>query len=369
MRSVAYIPEKPRDRHLVFHEPPCGYRAPVHEKPGACPWVFPVAFAFAAALSVGGCLKVNTRIVLHPDGSATVTERVRLSNALLDLDAEQTGGVHLADVLTKAAAERRMKQMGEGVRLASHRIDDVEESARESVAVFEVADISKFTYASPFLAYGDYPQTNVLKCELFPVYESTWYGRRAGQMAIQFKSAGPRPRDRSGETPPPPPAPAAQQVFRDLQPVFRDMLSGFQAKLMFESYAPIRCRQYYRYRNMRAGTHEFPLMDFADTNMDQYAGPFLGNEEVMLELLRGKVGGPNVIENTAGHADNVTLPVYHPTGVPEIYFNPSKELFDRYFAGKTLDFGERDGGKKPAKFEEIGYKPMRQKPAGTSDTP
>jgi len=65
----------------------------------------------------------------------------------------------------------------------------------------------------------------------------------------------------------------------------------------------------------------------------------------------------------------VTLPVYHPTNVPEIYFNPSKELFDRYYVGKTLDFGERNGGKKPAKFDEIGYKPTRQKPADKSQKP
>ena len=88
-----------------------------------------------------------------------------------------------------------------------------------------------------------------------------------------------------------------------------------------------------------------------------FGAKFLDNEEVVLELLRGRISGPNVIENTKEHGTNMTVPVYHPRGIPEIYFNPSGVLFDRYFRGKVLDFGERHGGKRPARFKEIGYTP------------
>ena len=42
-----------------------------------------------------------------------------------------------------------------------------------------------------------------------------------------------------------------------------------------------------------------------------------------------------------------------------IYFKPSPALFKNLFEGKTLNFGERNGGKRAANFDEIGYKPKK----------
>jgi hypothetical protein len=322
-------------------------------------WILQAALTALAAAAPAGCLKVDTRIRLNPDGGATITERLCLSEGLLDLGGTSGGGAGIADVLSKAAALRRMKQMGEGVRLVRHEIRGAEKGARESLAVFEIGDIRKFRYVSPFLAFEGYPQHSALVCELFPVYVSTWYGRRAGQMAVAFKPAH-VPRRGSPEEPPPPPPPQAVQILRDLHPIFRDLLAGFHLKLTFSSYAPIRMRQYYRYRNMRAATRDFDLIDFAAADLDRFGANFLDNEEVVLELLRGRISGPNVVEHTKEHGTNMTVPVYHPRGVPEIYFNPSRALFDRHFRGKVLDFGERHGGKRPARFEEVGYTPKPQ---------
>ena len=90
--------------------------------------------------------------------------------------------------------------------------------------------------------------------------------------------------------------------------------------------------------------------------LDNYGGLFLENQEVVLDLMRVRLDGPNIIEHTKNHPDNPSVPVYYPTGARATYFAPSRELFDRHFKGKTLQFDERHGGPRPANFDEVGYK-------------
>ncbi|MFO7898187.1 MAG: hypothetical protein R6V58_03900 [Planctomycetota bacterium] len=140
--------------------------------------------ALLAALS--GCLQIDTHIKLYEDGSATVTEKLRFSKRLLDLEAKQAADLRLSSLLTRKAALDRMKHMGKGIELVSHKIHDVEKGARESLAVFRIADLNDFRYVSPFLAYVDYPKNNVIRAKLYPLYKSENYVGVAGQMAVVF---------------------------------------------------------------------------------------------------------------------------------------------------------------------------------------
>lgn len=316
-----------------------------------------------------GCLQIETRVKLEEDGSAVVTERVQFSKSLLDLSAKEGPTKDIAALLTKEVALERMKQMGKGIELVSHEVREATKGARESIAVFKIPNVSDFTYVSPYLAVARYPKHTGLKANLFPIYESTWYGRHAGQMALTFAPTSAE-RDSGGKVEPPKgPTPADQQALRDLRPIAADMMTDFRLKFTFECYAPIRFRQYYRYRGAGAATRTYDLIDFSDKDMDKYGHDFLGNEEIMLELLSLRTGGANIVDHVSGHADNLTLPVYHPTGTPEIYFRPSRAMFDKYFAGKTLKFDQRDGGERPANWDDIGYKPDRTKTGDKKEEP
>lgn len=308
-----------------------------------------------------GCLQLETLIQLHEDGSATITERIRLSRRLLDAELGHTAGQNVLDCISREAASERSKLMGKGVTLVSHTVRDVEGAAKEAVAVFRISDVSDFRYVSPYLATPDYTNHTVLACQMFPVYESTWYGRRAGEMAVVFKPATSARRADQSTSGSPAPTPLDQQVHRDLRAVFADMLSDFHVRITFESYAPLRFRQYYTYRGMGARTRRFDLIDFSDKDLEKYGYPFLLNEEIMLELLSGQFDGQNIRDHVAEHGSNITLPVYHPRETPEIYFKPSRQLFDRYFVGKMLTFGERAGPPRVATFEEIGHREPPQK--------
>lgn len=316
--------------------------------------------ALLAGLS--GCMQINTLVQLKADGSADITERVRFSRRLLDLGEKAGGELNIASLLEEAAAQKRMANMGEGITLTSHKIEDVEGGARESVTVYHIADANNFTYVSPFLAYTDYASNNKVKLTVKPIYEGTWWGRRAGKMAVSFdyikKPEGP-PQLKEGEKPPPGPTPAELQVIRELRPIFKDIMKDFRLKLSFESYAPLSSSNI-GHRGSKAGTKRADLLNFSDQDLDNWGGNFLENEEIMVELLRWNLGGHNVVSHTKGFVSNQTLPVFLPT-IPragEIYFAPSQDLFDKHFEGKKITFYYEKGPQKtrPATFKEIGHK-------------
>ncbi|MEX0701522.1 MAG: hypothetical protein WD069_05440 [Planctomycetales bacterium] len=317
-----------------------------------------LAIAVVGCAMLAGCVQIETRVKLELDGSATITERIRFSQRLLDLSASLDKS-HLSEFLTKSAALERMKHMGEGIELIEHEIRDAKKGARESVCVFKIPDIRDLRYVSPFLAASDYAERNVVVFDLAPVYEDRWYFGGAGRMVVDVRMA--EPGKRMPEEAVPAATPLELQRLRDLQPVFRDMLSGFRFRLVFESYAPLRFgRGYYRWRGSAAATREFDLIDISDEDMDNFGWGFLENEEVMLELLKGELAGANVVEHVKEQGTNLTLPVVHHGGVPPIVIPTSRELFDRYFLDENgrprmLRFHERRGPGRPADPEKDVY--------------
>jgi hypothetical protein len=325
-------------------------------------------FAFAT-LCLSGCVEIETRIKVNPNGSATITERVRFSQQLLDLGSKEKGQLNIAQLLTKDAVQERMKQMGKKTRLVEHTVRDGEQGSKESVAVFQVDDINDFQYVSPFVAYMDYPENNTLKIEMKPLYKSGNYTGQAGEMAITFRPLkAPKSEVRVKDAPPEKgPAPRDLQVLRQLQPIFADLLKGFKLRLTFESYSPIMSTGF-GWRDRRTGTPIVDLINVTERDLDRYGVSVLENEEIVLDLLRGRFGSPNIAETVKQFQDNNTVPlvlIWGSANAPwrqsdEITFKPSKELFERHFAGKTLDFDRwQSTGKniRPAKFDEVGWQP------------
>jgi hypothetical protein len=327
----------------------------------------------AFLIGAAGCMQIETRVKIEKDGSATVTERVRFSQRLFDLAHTQEDS-RLEAFLDKARVLVRVGKMGKGARLASHEVRDAADGARECVSVVKIPDMNDLRYVSPFMGHFNYPKHSVLRFKLAPCYRSPGYGLWPGQMYVAVWPATKEraPRRPKGWRPPPGPTPAELQVYRDLKPVFRDMLQGFQVRLVVESYAPIgMARGYYRYRGIGAGTRECDLIDFSWNDLDRHGAEFLDNEEIMLELVRFQMVGGDLTATTKQHAENWTVPVYHPHGVPNITFRPSRQLFDRHFKGKKLQFSKKRGGPRMANYREIGLRDERKdapkKPKGKAE--
>ena len=326
-----------------------------------------------ATLGVAGCMQLETRVKLQEDGSATITERLRFSRALLD----QAGGkeAELLKLLSKEAALERMKHMGKGIALVRHQLRDAEGSSKESFTEFKIGDISEFRYVSPWLAFVDYQENSAVEFHMIPLYKSQPYaGGAAGSMQVQVKYLKPpKGEERPPKDAPPPkgPPPLDQQVYRELGPVIRDMLKGFRLRLTFESYAPVHSGL--GVRGERAGATSLDLLDFSDTSLDSWGTPFLENQEIALELAHWHFGGPNVVQHVNGYWSNVTLPVFFPwgssrmwwSGGTAIWFAPSRQLFDKHFVGKKLDYSQWQASPPEkhvlAEFDKIGWRGLSRK--------
>lgn len=323
----------------------------------ACVWARPATAVLVASLS--GCLQIETAIVLHPDGSGTITERVNFSRKLLDLAENAGPDLQIEPLLTREAALERMKQMGKDIRLTRHEVRDGAAASQESVTVFDIPNLTDFTYVSPFLPWEAQSRTPRLKTVIYPILNADSSGRfPAGVVCVDFQPqyAG----KAIASTNLPSRSPLASQGYRDLRPVFQDLLEGLEIKVTFESYAPIAVAFYGNgWRDANARTPKVDLIDFsASRDLDAYGYPLMDNEEVMVDFLRWDLNSHWVRNTVRDWSRNRTLSALHTGG--GIYFRPSRHYFDQYFEGKTLftPFGNR---RWPAKFEEIGWTPPGKK--------
>jgi hypothetical protein len=325
---------------------------------------------FAALLLATGCFQLETLVKLHEDGSATITERYQLSRRMLEFQPAGGGEAVLSSELTKEAVLARMKLMGKGITLEGYELREAEGGGKETVCTFKIPDVNDFQYASPYLALPGYTARCLIKCRTEPVYQSSSY-LPTGMLGIRFdpviidaakvktaeeavRAAQAQAQDKNfvpKETPP-----VDLQVYRQLQPVIRDMLQGVRFKLSVEGYAPIRVPQYTPLRNRSSGTYRCDFIDFSDKDLDAGSGNFLDNEEIMLELAQMKFNGPNLTQHLQAYGDNLTLPLFH-VAPPGIYHvPPSRFYFDKYFAGKNIGYYNDPKTQKPANFDEIGWK-------------
>lgn len=336
------------------------------------------ALCVAAALLTGGCLEIETRVKVAEDGTARVTERVLFTARLLDLAGPQRPT--LAQRLSREAALERMQQMGSGLSFVKHELRERDDGSMESLTEIAVSDLNGFRYVSPWPAHADWASNNVIRAHFVPLYKSINNGGGAGNMSVSFRTEKPArgwPRP-SGDAPAPKgPPPSEQQVYREIAPLVRDLVKGLRLRFTFESYAPVRSGLGVR----GAGSTAIDLIDISDENMDQAAAPFWANEEVMLEVARGDFWGPNIARNVQGYSRNFTLPLFTPLGSPHmwhlggqnIWFPPSRQLFDKHFAGRKLDLSpwaaSPPNKQVMARWQDVGWQGWKDRPAEAGAAP
>jgi hypothetical protein len=163
------------------------------------------------------------------------------------------------------------------------------------------------------------------------------------------------------------PSPLVLQQFRDLQPIFKDLLKEFKISVIFESYAPIVTS--YGYRNKQSAPRSCEIFSFSGADYDRSGGLILENDEIMQELLRQSFWEENIIKTTKDFANNLSVPVictagpyvhytFAGTSTRGISFKPSRQMFDKYFEGKNIDtWSVRTPFK--AEFDKIGFDPTK----------
>jgi len=322
-----------------------------------------------------GCLQLETHVKLHENGSATITERLAFSRRLLDMAKGGAAEKGLEMLLTKESALKRMEQMGKGVTLVSHKLQDGEAGCRESVVVYKAADLTEFAYMSPFLVGGS-TQARKLRFKVSPNLKLGQWGRRGvspGLLIVTFESENykkPKQGAKKSEKTPAAVSPLDLQVFREVSPVFADMMKDLKLKLTFESYAPIVNYAGIAHRDFRIRPSRTDLVNISGDQLDKYGYDILENPEILLEVLTNKLStnprskdyGFFYTDNMRGMQNNHTLPLINQSWRASVAIQPSLPLFKRYLAGKTLDWTPsphrhiKARGKVAAKFEDVGWK-------------
>lgn len=302
--------------------------------------------ATALLLLSAGCVELDLLITINDDGSATVTETVRLTEPVLDMAATLPANEGLEVLLKRPRAEERVKLMGRGAVLVSHEVRDLLGGAKECVTVYSIPEVNDLRLCSMAVAHEDYEKWPMRLIHA-PHY-TDGSGYNIGTMTVHVTT--PRQRGnwaRPDGLKPDPPAlsPADLQKYRDILPVFKDLMSGFRVSCRIDCYSPVGWATSRRAREM---TREYVLLEFNDKNLDQYGTPILDNEEFILALVRWDVRSPHILNVVQHLASNLTVPVWLPhrgMSMPSfgndryLALPPSKSLFDKYFKGKPRYYG------------------------------
>ena len=342
-----------------------------------------------ALLGAAGCLQLETKITLKEDGSATVTERLNFSQRLLEMAGGDDGGISLESLLTREAAAARAKQMGPGVTLATHELREGEKGSRESVATYEVPDLTNLVYVSPFVGWRGY-QAQGLKIGLQPNLSWGEWDRRGvppGTLIVTFESrpypAAGAKKDTKETAASATNSPLDVQVFREIAPIFADTLADLRVRITFEAYCPIGNYHGLAHRDMASHVKYTDLIFISGNQMDKYGYGFIENEEILVDLLLGHLGldardpatyGPFWSDHLRGMQENPTLPLIHQGSRAAVMLAPSPALFKKHLEGKTLDwtgtyiFALKSRGKKLADFDEVGWKPQLIEAKNTGDS-
>jgi hypothetical protein len=308
-----------------------------------------------AGVLVSGCMQIETVVKLNQDGSALITERLRLSKRLLAAGARAGGERNVARFLTREAALKRMASMGTGLTLKKHERRDLPTGDREATATFKLADINDFRYVSPWLGYADYPANNTVKCVVKPSYS---HAHKSWALGLNFVNLKPLPKPESGQDAAPVkgPSPLEMQAYRDLAPLVQNAFEGFHVKFTFESYAPIQIEKLFRDHPGRCRGKTIDLIDFSWDDRDTFDQPFLENEEALLDIMRLDFISGDIESQTRTFRNNPTLPVFRPRCMHRLVsFAPSRILFDKYFKDKKLETTGRWARPRPV-FEKCGWK-------------
>ena len=288
-----------------------------------------------------GCLEVDVLVEMHDkDPGATVREKVRISRELQQVSLRAgTQGEILAHLEKKAALER-MKHMGKGVSLVSHKKEKLPDGSVQSIAVYTIPHINHLRITCPYvhehppgagahIGYGLHKARDRSDGQI-------WVGVRTVDRKKKYPS-GMTKRARS---------PLEQQALRELQPAIADMVSDMRIRVRLK----VPTRYLYKYvRNLKSGPNTATIVSLEGWDRDRHGNGFFENEEILLDLLEMEVNSNTVRHHTSAFPNNWGVPVLRAHGhglyrPGDFRIHPSSYHFQKYHKKKPAA-GKKSSGK------------------------
>jgi hypothetical protein len=318
-----------------------------------------------------GCMEIENRIIMQLDGGAIIKETILVHKELLDF-TDEAGSPVIMKYLEKSACEERAKAFGKGTVLLNHSIKNLNDGVKSLEAEYKIDDINELYVINPYLCYTNYKEMGLAKFSFKPILKSgNGYGT-AGNMALNIVTEKPGIGQKTigrGEPKVSPPSPKILQKFRNWQPIIKDCMKDFKISVMFECYSSVYPN--YGLRERPSQPRKCEILSFSGSDYDNLGGLLLDNDEIMQELLRLKFWDYNFIKAAQDFENNLTVPVIcdggspyqnYGTGGRVISFKPSKAIFDKYLAGKKIDYSIWQSDPKnivDADFSKIGFDPAK----------
>mgnify|MGYP006283478967 CR=1 FL=1 len=267
---------------------------------------FMVAVLIVAAALFTGCMQVDIMVEMHDkDPGATITERIRVTRKLLDVCPAGEKRKKLLSHLSKESAQTRLKKMGKGIQLKSHKQDKLPDGSMQSIAVYTIPELRHLRIPNPFVhSHPPAARANIN-------YGAAKYkGKLTGRMWLKSrvtnkKNHYPKALIQKVHTP------LDRQILRELKPIIVDMISDFQARIRLK--VPTRFSGGY-VRNIKEAPKVTTLFSLSGTDLDRYGNGFFENEEIMLALLQMDFNAPDILKHTGTFPNNSSVPVLRAHG-------------------------------------------------------
>lgn len=241
------------------------------------------ALVVAVLFTAGGCVRIHQLIKMHHDGSGTLIEKVRVMPRVLRLLAgrkKRTGKAeNTIQLVSEQFLQQRLKAYGE-VTLKSKKLTTLPDGSKQLEAVYAFKNINKVKlWMIPTFACTDKNRTGQLGFDYKRIVYHNWDKKyyKADNLSLKY----PRHPGQKKFS-----APAVVQRYRNVTPVFLDMLKDFRFEIQIQ--APDDVEEFDDV-GMVGG------MPISDNNkvtvLRVYGENIIQNPEMIRGFIMGEIGG------------------------------------------------------------------------------
>jgi hypothetical protein len=186
----------------------------------------------AVALACAGCVKIRLTVKLNEDGSGQVVEDIVFSRMMVDASKRIKDSPGIDGLTSDEHVRGRMAHMGKGVSLVDKKVEQQADGSLRLLTTYAFEDINDLKLAP--LPYGPGWEDLHMAFE----YEADTSLAAEYRLNVEFRTPEGKNRQHYDRPELPPLSEREAQQVRQLLPVFKDMVEGFELKLALEIYGP-----------------------------------------------------------------------------------------------------------------------------------
>ncbi|MBL8799937.1 MAG: hypothetical protein JNM56_39005 [Planctomycetia bacterium] len=177
-----------------------------------------------------GCIKIRLTVQLYEDGSGQVIEDIVFGEKLVDATKKLKDAPTIEAMTGDEHLEKRVAHLGKGVKLAGKKVEKQTDGSVRLVATYSFEDISDLKL--PPIPYGPGWEDTYLafKLRAEPTLDADHY------LSVRLHTPQGKQRGQAAKPEQPPLGEREAQQIRQLLPIFKDLLEGFELKLRLEVY-------------------------------------------------------------------------------------------------------------------------------------